>query len=143
MGKNRIVSKRMSRISVHTMHIGAIMIMFFAMVVLNLMASSTCSQLSKSIADKENILKQKRIELNRNIVRWESAKSSANLERALVKRGMAMYYPKPSQIVRMDENGGVLPSQTSVAALQRRKQNRETASYQGVGSRVRNARVIR
>ena len=143
MGRNRIVSKRMSRISVHTMHIGAIMIMFFAMVVLNLMASSTCSQLSKSIADKENILKQKRVELNRNIVRWEAAKSSSNLERALVKRGMAMYYPKPSQIVRMDESGKVLPSQASVAVLQRKKQNRETASYQGVGSRVRNTRIIR
>jgi hypothetical protein len=65
----------MSRVSVHTMHIGAIMITFFAMVVLNLMASTSCSQLSKSIADKENVLKHKRIELNRDVVRWEASKS--------------------------------------------------------------------
>lgn len=143
MRKNKIVSKRMSRVSVHTMHIGAIMITFFAMVVLNLMASSSCSQLSKSIADKENVLKHKRIELNRNVVRWEAAKSSSNLERALVKRGMAMYYPRPSQIVRMDRDGNVLPSQTSVAVLRRRMQDRATASFRGVGHRGGNGSVIR
>ena len=143
MRKNKIVSKRMSRVSVHTMHIGAIMITFFAMVVLNLMASSSCSQLSKSIADTENVLKHKRIELNRNVVRWESAKSSSNLERALVKRGMAMYYPRPSQIVRMDRDGSVLPSQTSVAVLRRRMQDRATASFRGVGHRGGNRSVIR
>lgn len=143
MRKNKIVSKRMSRVSVHTMHIGAVMITFFAMVVLNLMASSSCSHLSKTIADKENVLKQKRAELNRNVIRWEAAKSSSNLERALVKRGMAMYYPKPSQIVRMDENGRILPSQTSVAVLRRKMQDRATASFQGVPNRSGNRRIVR
>ncbi|MBR4893817.1 MAG: hypothetical protein IKZ36_01315 [Kiritimatiellae bacterium] len=143
MGRNRIVSKRMSRLSVHTMHIGAIMLTFFAMVVLNLMASSSCSQLSKSIADKENLLKQKRVELSRKRVEWNATKSSSNLEKALVKRGMAMYYPKPSQIIRMDENGKLFASQASVAALRRRMQEHVTASFEQPASRTTRRRVVR
>ena len=52
MRKNKKISKRMSRLTVNMMHLGAIMLTFFVMVVLNLMASSSCSQLTKIIADK-------------------------------------------------------------------------------------------
>jgi hypothetical protein len=114
------------------MHLGAIMLTFFVMVVLNLMASSSCSQLTKIIADKEKQLADSKVELSKNIVRWDSVKSSVNLERALVVRGMSMNYPKSNQIVRMDERGRVIPSQNSVAVLRRKKQEQErsTASFE-------------
>lgn len=132
MRKNKKISKRMSRLTVNMMHLGAIMLTFFVMVVLNLMASSSCSQLTKIIADKEKQLADSKVELSKNIVRWDSVKSSVNLERALVVRGMSMNYPKSNQIVRMDERGRVIPSQNSVAVLRRKKQEHErsTASFE-------------
>lgn len=132
MRKNKKISKRMSRITVNMMHLGAIMLTFFVMVVLNLMASSSCSQLTKIIADKDKQLADSKVELSKNIVRWDSVKSSVNLERALVVRGMSMNYPKSNQIVRMDERGRVIPSQNSVAVLRRKKQEQErsTASFE-------------
>ncbi|MBO5906310.1 MAG: hypothetical protein J6Q84_07830 [Kiritimatiellae bacterium] len=132
MRKNKKISKRMSRLTVNMMHLGAIMLTFFVMVVLNLMASSSCSQLTKIIADKEKQLADSKVELSKNIVRWDSVKSSVNLERALVVRGMSMNYPKSNQIVRMDERGRVIPSQNSVAVLRRKKQEQErsTASFE-------------
>lgn len=132
MRKNKKISKRMSRLTVNMMHLGAIMLTFFVMVVLNLMASSSCSQLTKIIADKDRQLADSKVELSKNIVRWDSVKSSVNLERALVVRGMSMNYPKSNQIVRMDERGRVIPSQNSVAILRRKKQEQErsTASFE-------------
>ena len=132
MRKNKKISKRMSRLTVNMMHLGAIMLTFFVMVVLNLMASSSCSQLTKIIADKDRPLADSKVELSKNIVRWDSVKSSVNLERALVVRGMSMNYPKSNQIVRMDERGRVIPSQNSVAILRRKKQEQErsTASFE-------------
>ncbi len=143
MRKNRKISKRMSRISVHTMHIGAIMVTFFAMIVLNLMASSSCSQLTKTIAEKEMELAHERTELNKSIVRWEEKKASRNLEQALCRRGMAMDIPSPNQRIRMGSNGRVLPGQNSVALLRRKKQDRSIVSYEGNHSRDGARRVIR
>lgn len=145
MRKNKKISKRMSRLTVNMMHLGAIMLTFFVMVVLNLMASSSCSQLTKIIADKEKQLADSKVELSKNIVRWDSVKSSVNLERALVVRGMSMNYPKSNQIVRMDERGRVIPSQNSVAVLRRKKQEQErsTASFETRRSYNGIRRVIR
>jgi hypothetical protein len=145
MRKNKKISKRMSRLTVNMMHLGAIMLTFFVMVVLNLMASSSCSQLTKIIADKEKQLADSKVELSKNIVRWDSVKSSVNLERALVVRGMSMNYPKSNQIVRMDERGRVIPSQNSVAVLRRKKQEQErsTASFEPRRSYNGIRRVIR
>lgn len=143
MRKNRKISKRMSRISVHTMHIGAIMVTFFAMIVLNLMASSSCSQLTKAIAEKEMELADDRTELNKSIVRWEEKKSSRNLEQALARRGMAMDIPAPNQRIRMGADGRVLPGQNSVALLRRKKQDRSIVSYEGNHSHNGARRVIR
>lgn len=143
MRKNRKVSKRKSRIATYAAYFAVVLLTFFVMMVLNIMANTKCSQLQKSIADKEKILSLGEDELERNEIRWDAVKSSDNLEHALVKRGMAMYYPNPNQIVRMDEAGMVLPSQTSVALLRRKKQDRSTASYGGAGDRRAVRRVMR
>lgn len=143
MRKNRKISKRMSRVTAHTMHIGAIILTVFVMVVLNLMASSSCSQLTKSIADKEMELASEKTELEKNIINWDAEKSSVNLDRALVSRGMSMNYPRPSQIVQMSSSGKVLPGQNSVAILRRKKKDSATANYGGSQVRTENRRVIR
>ena len=122
MRRNRKVSKRMSRISVHTMHIGAVMLMLFVMVILNLLASSSCNQLVKIVDQKDKELKSCNEELERTSARWDAMRSSDNLDRALVKRGISMHIPNPNQIILMDASGHPQPGQTSVALLRQRVQ---------------------
>ncbi len=136
MRNNRKVSKKMSRISMHTMHIGAVMLMLFVMVILNLLASSSCDQLMKRIDEKERNLRLKEAELDRTTARWDAMKSTDNLDRALVKWGLAMRIPSENQIIRMDAGGRPEPGQTSVA-LARQRANRSIAAQ------VRSARAAR
>ena len=142
MKKNILVPSNKSFVSRITISFLAILLTIVGMVAINLCSVSSCTRLVKSIGEKERVLSQCRAELDRNIARWEAAKSSGNLERALIKRGMAMYYPKPNQIIRMDGSGSILPSQTSVALLRRRAQERSTAQLGGraVGTSRRAAR---
>ena len=128
MKRNRRVSKRMSRISVHTMHVGAVLLMLFVMGILNLLASSSCDQLTKAMNEGERKLKQCEAELERATARWDAMKSSDNLDRALVKWGISMHYPKENQIVRLDAAGNLEPGQTSVALARMRSQNAYSAS---------------
>jgi len=122
MRSNRKVSKRMSRISVHTMHIGAVMLMLFVMVILNQLASSSCNQLMKIVDQKDKELMRCDAELERTSSAWDAMRSSDNLDRALMKFGLSMHIPSAKQVIHMDESGHPLPSQTSVALLRQRVQ---------------------
>jgi len=136
MRKNRKVSKRMSRISMHTMHVGAVMLMLFVMVILNLLASSSCDQLMKRIDEKEKVLRLREADLDNAMSRWDLMKSSDNLDRALIKFGLSMRIPQENQIVRMDAKGRPKAGQTSVA-LARQRANRALSAQVRPASRVR------
>ena len=133
MKRNRRVSKRMSRISVHTMHVGEVLLALFVMGIINLLASSTCDQLTKRMNEGEKKLKQCEAEYERAVARWDAMKSSDNLDRALVKWGLSMHYPKENQIVRFDSFGNLEPGQTSVALARARSQNSFSASVSAPG----------
>ena len=143
MRTNRRVYKKMSRIVSHSMSVGGVILLLFLMVIFNLMGTSQCSQLMKSINDKERQLVMCKAELDRSVSQWESAKASGNLERSLLKRGMAMNYPNPRQIIRMDGKGKPLPGQTSVALLQRRANAFKTARYDAPVRSASSRRTIR
>ena len=55
------------------------------------------------------------------------------LDRALVKWGLSMHYPKENQIVRFDSFGNLEPGQTSVALARARSQNSFSASVSAPG----------
>lgn len=129
MRNNRRISRKLSSAMTFSMSVGAVILLLFIVVIFNLMGLSQCSQLMKTINGKERQLTMWKAELERNVAQWEAAKASGNLERALIKRGLAMYYPNPHQIVRMDADGRPLPGQTSVALLQRRANAFRTAQY--------------
>ena len=121
MKKNRRVSKRMTVVAVRSTHIAVVMVMAVAMVIMNLMATSKCTQLMKSIGEKRNRLSLLQKSYDRESALWEQMLTNANLERTLFKRGLAMYLPKPGQVVRIRERDGVvLPGQHAVAAAERR-----------------------
>ena len=129
MGKNWKISKKMSVVAQNTAYAGAIMLMLFVMVIVNMLASSSCSPLMKSIGEKERILARLEDERSRESARWEELKTPQNLEVALNRHGLAMRYPKASQTVRLREGSGqLIPSQLSVAKEMQRSRNAMTAS---------------
>ena len=87
MRKNRKRSKKMSVMATRSMHVGAVMVMFFVMVILNLLASSSCTQILKSIGEKERLLTKLEDERMRESARWDAMKTADNIDRALLKFG--------------------------------------------------------
>ena len=120
MRRNRKRSKKMSVMAANMMHFGAVIVMLFVMVIINLLASSSCQQLMKSIGEKERVLDKLEEERVRASARWEEMKTPEKLESALLKHGLAMRYPKADQVVRIKANGRPYPGQLSVAKAQQR-----------------------
>jgi len=131
MRKNRKRSVKMSVWATNTMHFAAVIVMLFVMVIINLLASSSCDQLMKSIGEKERALDRLEEERVRESARWEEMKTPEKLESALLRHGLAMRYPKPDQVVRMKANGRPYPGQLSVAKA-RQRNGLSAASYQGL-----------
>ena len=127
MKKNRRRSKKMSVMASRSMHVGAVMVMFFVMVILNLLASSSCNQIMKSIGEKERTLAKLEDERMRESARWDAMKTADNIDRALLKFGLSMRYAKAEQIVRMDSTGRPKPGQLAVARA-RKNASLRTAS---------------
>ena len=128
MRQNRKVSRKMNRIAMHTMHIGAIMLTAFVMVIVNLLASSSCDQLVKAVDERDKRLKQCDADLERASVAWEKMKAPASLDHALMKWGIAMRQPDQRQVVHMDASGRPKPAQLSVALARQRSSAAQAAS---------------
>ena len=128
MRKNRKRSKKMSVMATRSMHVGAVMVMFFVMVILNLLASSSCTQILKSIGEKERLLTKLEDERMRESARWDAMKTADNIDRALLKFGLSMRYARASQIVRMDSAGRPKPGQLALARAKKNAANYRTAS---------------
>lgn len=128
MRRNKKISRRRSVIGMHAMHLGAVLLMALAMVILNQCASSSCDRLNVAIGEKDIVLKHKQAELDRAMARWEATKSTDNLERALGRRGLVMVAPHSTQIIRFDSTGNLVPGQRSVALARERMRNAATAS---------------
>ena len=70
MRKNRRIPKKMSVVASNTMHFGALIVVFSVMVIVNLLASSSCSQLMKAIGEKERQLVKLEDAKARESTRW-------------------------------------------------------------------------
>ncbi len=132
MKKNRKRSKKMSVMFTHSMNVVVVIMMLFVMVIVNLLASSSCDQLMKSIGEKERQLLKLEDEHVRESARWEGMLTARNIERALASRGMAMHTPRAAQIVRMGPDGQPTPGQFSVARAEQRAKTRMTAQFNRV-----------
>ena len=130
MRRNRKMPKKMSVMAGRSVQIGAVMVMAFAMVILNMLASSSCKQLSKTISEKERQLAKLENDQKREQERWDEMKTSERLEAALLKHGLAMRYSKPeTQVVRMDKSGRPYSGQASVARAAERSKAAQSAKY--------------
>ena len=128
MRKNRRIPVKRSVIMQRAAHVGAIILSFFFAVILNLLATSSCNQLMKSIGSKERELARLEDECKRESARWEEMRTPERLEHALVSHNLVMRYPKASQTIRMRSDGRPYPNQLSVAKASMRVHPLETAT---------------
>jgi hypothetical protein len=95
-----------------------------------MLASSSCTQLSKTISEKERQLAKLENDQKREQERWDEMKTPERLEAALLKHGLAMRYSKPeAQVVRMDKSGRPYSGQASVARATERSKAAQSAKY--------------
>jgi len=127
MKKNRRVNKKMSVNTLIATHFGSVLIVLFIMVVLNLLASSSCQQIMKSIGENERELKRLEDVCNRASTCWEEMKTPEKIGAALLRHGLAMRPPRPSQNVFMKEDGTPYPGQHSVAMARKRAKGTSAA----------------
>ena len=140
MRHNRKVSRRRSVIGMHVMHFGAVLLIVVGLLILNMLAESTCNQLMKSIGQKDRLLQARQAEYERAKARWEAAKSTDNLDRALNRRGLMMNFAKANQIIKVDgTTGKFLPGQRSVA-LARQRRDRLAMAVSSASPAVRRVR---
>ena len=119
--KNRRVSKRMSVNTAIATHFGAVIAFLFVMVILNLLATSSCQQLSKTIGDEERELERLEEARMRTETRWEEMLTPEKIEVALRSHGLSMKVAKDIQKVHMKADGTPRPGQLSVAMASKRK----------------------
>lgn len=101
-------------------HAGVAVLACFVMVILNLLASSSCQHLSKEIGEKEKTLAKLDDAYNREEMRWEEMKTPERLDEALRSHGLAMKPPRPHQNVHMSADGKPYYGQLSVTQARRR-----------------------
>ena len=137
MRRNRKMPKKMSVMAGRSVQLGALIITGFAMVILNMLASSSCKQLEKTIGEKKRQLESLEDSHKREKANWEKMLTPANLEQALLRHGLAMKFPKTEQVVRMDAAGRPYPGQRSVARATQRNMAAQSAKYTPVAAPVR------
>lgn len=120
MRKNRKIPKKMSVVATNTMRFGAIIVFFFVMVILNLLSSSSCTQLLKAKGELEREIAKLDDARMRESTRWEEMKTPEKIEEALLKHGLAMKLPRADQTVRVKADGALRPGQISVARARKR-----------------------
>lgn len=110
-----------------TSHLGAIIAVSFVMVILNLLASSSCQQLMKSIGEGKRTLAKLEEERQRQSSKWDRMKIPERIEMALLRHGLDMKPARPDQNIQMRSDGTPYPGQLSVAKAARRRA--ATAGY--------------
>ena len=141
MRPNRKIPKKMSVVAANTMRFGAIVVFLFVMVILNLLASSSCTQLMKAKGEKERKLAQLDEARMRESTRWEEMKTPEKVVRALTLHGLVMNLPRADQNVRLRPDGTPFPGQISLTRAKRRMGAVAAATSSSAASSRRRRRV--
>ena len=128
--RNRKMSQKMSVTIGRTVQIGAVMVMAFAVVLLNMLANSSCKHLEKRLEEKKLVIKALEDEKERESGCWARMTTPSKLNEALLKHGLSMHSPKPGiQLVRLNSKGQLYPAQLSVAKAKERNRTSDVAQY--------------
>ena len=122
-------------------HVAGIILSLVVAVVMTLVADARCSQVNDSIREKEKLLVRLEQDRDREDAAWQQMTTASNLERALVRHGLNMRFPKDEQVIRMDASGSPRYGQRSVAlAKSRLSGTGAVAANTGTGRRTRSRR---
>lgn len=92
---------------------------------------SKCAMLDQEMRKHEQKYAALENERVREESRWNEKKTPEKLEQAMLQHGIAMSYPTPEQVVRMDGSGVPLASQLSVVRFQRSRNASERVAKAG------------
>ena len=137
MRKNRKVPKRLTVVAANTMRVGAILLLAFVMVILNPLASSSCSHLLKRKGEMEREIASLDNDQRREATSWEQMTTPDRVEKALLSHGLAMKLPRPDQTVRMRSDGTPYPGQLALSRVKRRMDMASTTVSRQPTQRVR------
>lgn len=120
-----------------TFHVAGIILTLLVAVVMNLVAESRCTQVRDSIGEKEKLLARLEQDRQRESAAWEQMTTASSLERALVRHGLNMRFPKSEQVIRMDASGTPRYGQRSVELAKNRLSASATVVSNSRGASVR------
>ncbi|MBO7721937.1 MAG: hypothetical protein J6T01_05990 [Kiritimatiellae bacterium] len=132
MKRNRKRTKKMSVVATNSMRLGAVLLAFFVMVIINHLSSSSCAQLMKAKGLKEREIAKLEDSRMRESTRWEEMKTPEKIKTALLRHGLAMELPRPDQNVKMLPDGRPRPGQLSLARAKQRERDIASAGRSGV-----------
>lgn len=120
MKQNRKFKKSHSATATRTFQVGGVVLVVFIMTIFNIMAESKCKQIKSTIGKDKKELGRLEEAYLRECAKWEELTTPENLDRALLRHGLNMRYPKAEQIVKMDASGVPVPGQLSIAFAKNR-----------------------
>ncbi len=129
MKRNRKTTRRMSVMAATTARFGAILLVFFLMVIFNILSSNRCAHLLKQKGVLERDLARLDDAHLRESTRWEAMKTPDNIERALLRHGLKMPMPRYDQNVYMNRDGRPRGGQLSVAKAGQRTTPTKSVKY--------------
>lgn len=130
-------SQTMNVMTGRTFHVAGIILTLLVAVVMNLVAESRCTQVRDSIGEKEKLLARLEQDRQRESAAWEQMTTASSLERALVRHGLNMRFPKSEQVIRMDASGTPRYGQRSVELAKSRLSAATTVVLNSRGASVR------
>ena len=113
-------TKRCSEFTLNTVHIAALVVSLFIMLMAYWFLDSRCGAIAQDIGAAEKALAKLDGELERETMKWNEMKTPEKLELALKKHGLDMNNPAPEQVIKMLPNGKIAPRQLSVVRALRR-----------------------
>ncbi len=141
MKRNKRV-KRQSHFALNTMHLAALVVSGFIMLMAYWWLDTRCSAIAQDIGAAERSLAKLDAELDRETMKWNEMTTPERLESALARHGLDMHNPGPDQVIKMREDGRLVPRQMSVMRAQRRYSSTLSRTAQDTRSR-RAHRVVR
>ena len=132
MRKNRIMPAKTAASGERSAWIAGLLVLAGVMAIVNILANTSCNQLSASIGAMEESLRKLDDDCHRESTRLSDMQTPEKLVRTLRQHGMAMNVPQPHQTIKMSRSGRPYPgaeaalrrladSQGSTAQVRRRK----------------------
>ena len=129
MKRNRRI-KRQSHFALNTMHLAALVVSAFIMLMAYWWLDTRCGAIAQEIGAAEKNLARLDSELERETMNWNGMTTPERLEEALAKHGLDMHNPAPEQVIKMRQDGKVAPRQMSVVRAQRRNSSEVSRTAQ-------------